>query len=161
MIIQPSFLLRKTRVFDSAAGADLHYGVVGLFLRRYRHFPLSWTWKRARQKRTVFESHAKCIILQTTSFLYRLIFGTKTQILRKYERYKHLQAIVLMAWQLKMRLFSVISKQYEKGSQKGSKEISSDWRSAVDLKGNWEEAREEEEKIYTYWEWRRKCILQI
>ena len=42
--------------------------------------------------------------------------------------------------------FLVIFKQYEKGTQKGSKEISSDWRSAVDLKGNWEEAREEEEK---------------
>ena len=46
-------------------------------------------------------------------------------------------------------IFLVIFKQYEKGTQKGSKEISSDWRSAVDLKGNWEKARRRKN---IYWE---------
>ena len=44
--------------------------------------------------------------------------------------------ILIDALLFRIETFLVIFKQYEKGTQKGSKEISSDWRSAVDLKGN-------------------------
>ena len=77
--------------------------------------------KKGPSKNTVFENQSKSLIFQP--FLYRLIFGMKMEIL-------------IDALLFRIETFLVIFKQYEKGTQKGSKEISSDWRSAVDLKGN-------------------------
>ena len=77
--------------------------------------------KKGPSKNTVFENQSKSFTFQPFSF--RLIFGTKMEIL-------------IDALLFRIETFLVIFKQYEKGTQKGSKEISSDWRSAVDLKGN-------------------------
>ena len=78
--------------------------------------------KKGPSKNTVFENQSKSLIFQP--FLYLLIFGMK------------MMEMLIDALLFRNETFLVIFKQYEKGTQKGSKEISSDWRSAVDLKGN-------------------------
>ena len=126
MIIQPSlFLLRKPVWFRCSSFwySEFFLGIDIFLLAGHEKGPV--------KKHSVWKSVKKS---HFSIYFFRLIFGTKMEIL-------------IDALLFRNETFLVIFKQYEKGTQKGSKEISSDWRSAVDLKGNWEKARRRKKYI--------------